>query len=385
MGFMVLGFVTGLFRLFMDNGVPYLQQLVPLFDLHSFFMVFGFLACLLMTERIVGSSGEKNAPGFGYSLCMLLLSIVGLVILSIGWMRHSLPLSVTGGIMAAAASLLFTLLLLRLGKIANDYSSFGIMSTGTASLLLASLLSGFELPVDNYPLIILMLLFPLSFVLGERVELTKFQYLRGKEVLVMSLAVFLASSIALTFTTAVMGPAVQARLPLTAALVLLLAGSVMTYAMERGRRGVVKSTRLQSYVGKGIALAYFWLLLGIVLLLLRINGVTGLYDPAIHSIALGFIVTFIYAHGPVIFPTILERRADISKLGYSPIILLTVSNILRVGGDIAKVPLSDAGIAPLLTSYLTAISGIVLAASILIFAVMMRGLISNRDGNGLSA
>ena len=383
MAFMVLGFAAGLFRLFMDNGVPYMQQLVPLFNLHSLFMVFGFLACLLMTERIVGTSGMKGSFGFRFSLCMLLLSIGGLVLLSIGWLVHSLPLSVTGGVMAASAALLFTLLLLRLGRIADDYSSFAIMSSGTVSLAMASVLSGFQLPVDNYPLIVLMLLFPLAFVLGERVELTKFQHLPRKGVLNLSLLVFLASSIVLSFTAAVAGSPLPAGVLLTAALVLVLAGSLMTYTMER-KRGVARGSRLQAYVGTGIAVAYFWLLLGIPLLIFRINGVTGLYDPAVHSIALGFIATFIFAHGPVIFPTVLERRANISKLSYYPLILLTVSNILRVGGDLAKIPLLGAGVAPLFTSYMTAMSGVVLAASILLFAIMMRGLVVRSGGMDLS-
>ena len=135
---------------------------------------------------------------------------------------------------------------------------------------------------------------------------------------------------------------------------------------------------------KGILIAYFWLFLGVLLFLLRVSGITGLYDAAIHSIALGFIVTFIFAHGPVIFPTVLERNVNIGRLSFLPIVTLTLSNCLRIFGDMFKLPLPFPAAGIQAASAMVSLSGIILAMGAIQFAVMMKNIVSTDFGKRLN-
>ncbi len=386
MSFMLIGFVTGIFRLFKDNSGFDLTVLAPLYHLHSLFMVFGFLGGLLMTERIVGSRGIPGAYGTSFSFPMLLASTIGLLLLTMGWPLHNLFIAEAGGILFALSSLLFTIMLLRLGRIAHDYSSFGIMAAGTISLGLSSLISGLRLPVDDYPLILQMLLFPMIFVLGERVELSKFQYFPYKKLANRLVLIVLSVSVSLTFISSVFWTSngQLSELLLSSALACLLIASFITFAIERKRKQYPARTSLQAYVDKGILIAYFWLFLGVLLFLLRVIGITGLYDAAIHSIALGFIVTFIFAHGPVIFPTVLGRKVNIGRLSFLPIVTLTLSNCMRVFGDMFKLPLPFPAAGIQAASTIVSLSSIILAIGAIQFAVMMKNIVSANEGERLN-
>lgn len=382
MSFMLNGFVAGLFRLFKDNSAFDLDVLGPLYNLHSFFMVFGFLGGLLMTERIVGSKDIPLAYGTSFSVPMLLSSIVGLLLLTAGWLIDSSYAAAAGGAVFAFGSILFTVLLLRLGMIAHDYSSFGIMATGTVSLALSSIIGGFRLPIDDYPLILQMLLFPVIFVLGERMELSRFQHFKGKRIANLLLLYLLEATVLLTFISSVLWDTVSAlsSLFLSVALGCLLVASGVTFWMERRRKLYPAKTILQDYVDKGILIAYIWLFLGILLFILRIMGVTGLYDAAIHSIALGFIVTFILAHGPVIFPTLIGRNASTNRLSFFPLLTVTVSNFLRIFGDMFKLPLAFPATLTQVASVLVSLSGIILGIGAIQFAVMMKKIVGANEG-----
>ncbi len=376
-----VGFTVGLFRLFKDNGTFYLQTMTPLYHLHSIFLIFGFLGGLLMTERLAGSAGVTGRNSVKFSAAMVLLFLAGELALPTGWVYQYAWLRILGGILLMAGALMFTLLLIRLGRMASDYSSFGIMASGTVSLALAALLTGFELPNDNLPLIMQMLLFPVLFIIGERVELTRFTYFPHKKTLVASVFALSWIAVGTTCISSLMyktGVAAYALMLTIAALVVLLIAAI-TLAMEQKRSMPGAVTRLQIYLKRGINIAYLWLLAGVMLFILRINGVTGLYDASIHAIALGFIATFIVAHGPVIFPVVLGRKADISKLTFMSLYLLTLANVLRVFGDIAKIFAGNMTAVLAVSEDVVSMSAVVLVLSVIAFAVMIRRMISTAD------
>ncbi len=375
---LIAGFTVGLFRLFKDNGTFYLNALSPWYHLHSVFLIFGFLGGLLMTERIAGSAGIRGVGAGTFNASMLLLSIAGVLMLPVGWVYRSALLRMLGALFLAVGALQFTLLLIRLGRVARDYSSFGIMASGTVSLALSAVSSAFRLPDNNFPMILQMLLFPVLFILGERIELTRFSSFAHRKALttsVHSLAWFAVSITALSSAMYMKGLDSYV-FALSLAVMLLLIITALTFAMERKRKMQGAATRLQTYLDTGINIAYCWIFFGILLFLMRINGITGLYDASIHAIALGFIATFIVAHGPVIFPVVLGRKADISRLSFLPLYMVTLSNIMRVFGDIAGILSLNSGTALLISSSVVSLSGIMLAIAAVAFAVMMRMMMS---------
>lgn len=58
------------------------------------------------------------------------------------------------------------------------------------------------------------------------------------------------------------------------------------------------------------------------------------YDAMLHSLFLGFVFSMIFAHAPIIFPAVLGGPLRFSRLFYAHTVLLHLSLLLRVGGDV---------------------------------------------------
>ena len=78
-----------------------------------------------------------------------------------------------------------------------------------------------------------------------------------------------------------------------------------------------------------------WLGLGGGLYLYYGTLVAGpLYDAALHTVFVGFVIAMIFGHAPIIFPAILGVPISFSPLFYGHLILLHLSLIVRVTGDL---------------------------------------------------
>jgi hypothetical protein len=62
------------------------------------------------------------------------------------------------------------------------------------------------------------------------------------------------------------------------------------------------------------------------------------YDAMLHSIFLGFVFVMIFAHAPVILPSVTDVSLPFQKSFYAHLLLLHISLLLRVGGDLAELP-----------------------------------------------
>lgn len=59
------------------------------------------------------------------------------------------------------------------------------------------------------------------------------------------------------------------------------------------------------------------------------------YDAVLHSVFVGFVISMIFGHAPIIFPAILGTEIKFDKAFYAHLILLHSSLVLRVAGDLA--------------------------------------------------
>jgi len=58
------------------------------------------------------------------------------------------------------------------------------------------------------------------------------------------------------------------------------------------------------------------------------------YDAMLHAVFLGFVISMIFAHAPVIVPSVLGRPLPYNRWFYVPLVMLHVTLLLRlVGGD----------------------------------------------------
>ncbi|MHB1708622.1 MAG: hypothetical protein ACYCT2_04010 [Thermoplasmataceae archaeon] len=215
----------------------------------------------------------------------------------------------------------------------------------------------------NTPATFLALLFPIIYVLAERMELG---FVRGmKNRLMMFQALIAWVSVTLAFIPAEFGTSyfhtVSMYASITLLFVMILLSMIFDPTFGPGRR----RGKFQRFMRTGIIAAYFWLILGTSLFVVQVYVGSGFLDPATHSIALGFIGTFIIAHSPIIFPLVLKKRAMQERVSYLPLAMITVASAMRVFGDL----ISTVNVIGNWASY---ISGYVIVLAVIAFVYNIR-------------
>ncbi|MCC6751461.1 MAG: hypothetical protein IT371_27665 [Deltaproteobacteria bacterium] len=80
---------------------------------------------------------------------------------------------------------------------------------------------------------------------------------------------------------------------------------------------------------------YFWLVVsGAIGLAAVVPGAGLLYDALLHSLFVGFVLSMIFGHAPIIFPSILGRPIPFTRAFFVPLAALHLSLVLRVAGDL---------------------------------------------------
>ena len=64
----------------------------------------------------------------------------------------------------------------------------------------------------------------------------------------------------------------------------------------------------------------------------------GLRDAALHAVLLGFVMSMVIAHAPIIFPVLLGVRMRYHAGAIVPVALLHASLVLRIAGDLGGEP-----------------------------------------------
>jgi hypothetical protein len=87
-----------------------------------------------------------------------------------------------------------------------------------------------------------------------------------------------------------------------------------------------------------LLLGYVWLgLAGTLWMSFTEFFTAGLrYDAMLHSIFVGFVFSMIFAHAPIILPSVTGFAMPFQQLFYGHLVLLHLSLLLRVGGDLAE-------------------------------------------------
>ncbi len=101
-------------------------------------------------------------------------------------------------------------------------------------------------------------------------------------------------------------------------------------------RKTIRQTGITRFVAACLLSGYLWLLLGGAILSTVMDTSLRIYqmDAAIHSIALGFIVSMVIGHAPIIFPAIMRISIPYSDRMYAPLILLHLGVAIRIIGDL---------------------------------------------------
>jgi hypothetical protein len=329
---MAAGVWTGLIRLGLalpDGGLPLAQH-------HAALMIAGFLGTVISLERAValGSWWAYGAPA---------LSSLGTAVLLAGTQRLAAWLFV-----AAAAVLL-------LASIAVAKRHVALFTVGLAvaaacwGIGSALWLAGYPVPVaTGWWLDFLVLT-----ITAERLELSRVAAPSRLS------QVTLAAAALLLLAGSARGELANHSAPSTA--VGLIGCAVWLLRHDVARRTVLLSGQPR-FSATAILLGHGWLAAAGVLLLAAGPGTAAFsYDAAVHAIAIGFVLSMIFAHAPIILPAVIRIRVRYSALVYLPLALLHGSALLRIGSDLLE------------WTELRAISGVVTVLALASFAAILVG------------
>jgi hypothetical protein len=131
---------------------------------------------------------------------------------------------------------------------------------------------------------------------------------------------------------AVHGDLAYSWAPLTAAGLLGLAIWLLRY--DIARRTIYQHGQ-PGFSACSILAGHAWLAVaGIVLLSERFGAVVFSYDAAVHAIAIGFVLSMLFGHAPIILPAVTGLRVRFSRVAYVPLGLLHISVMIRVMSDL---------------------------------------------------
>ncbi len=86
-----------------------------------------------------------------------------------------------------------------------------------------------------------------------------------------------------------------------------------------------------------ILAGYFWLMIAALLLLIVPPTTAAFsYDAIVHAIAIGFVLSMIFGHAPIILPAVTGLRVRYHAAYYLPLALLHLSVLLRVAADLVE-------------------------------------------------
>ncbi|WP_220795305.1 hypothetical protein [Streptomyces shenzhenensis] len=296
-------------------GLPAPVSAGRLPQVHGMLMVLGFAGTLVALERAValGRPWAWSAPGCLGAGGLLLLGPVDLVVPRL--------LFVAG---CAALVALYVRFWRRQPSAALIAQAAGAVSALGAALLW---LGGIDVP-RMLPWLVAFLVLTIA---GERLELARVAVLAPS-----AERTFLACVGAVTAGVAatLLWPAIGTVL-LGAALLALVAWLVVHDVARR----LLRATGLPRFTAACLLAGYAWLGLAGALWLLTGPVTEGTrYDAVVHAVFLGFVMSMIMAHAPVILPAVLRR-----PLPYRPALavaawLLHLSLALRVVvGDLRDV------------------------------------------------
>jgi hypothetical protein len=146
-------------------------------------------------------------------------------------------------------------------------------------------------------------------IAGERLELSR--YLRRPPWVRRAFAVLVFALLLSALFPRVLG-----------VVLVLLAAWLFAFDLARV---TIRQSGLPRYVAACLLAGYFWLALGGALIALATA-----YDAALHAVFVGFVLSMVFGHAPVILPAVLRVRFPYHPLLYLPLGLLHASLALRV-------------------------------------------------------
>ncbi|TQL45052.1 hypothetical protein FB562_2464 [Homoserinimonas aerilata] len=292
-------------------GLPAPVTLDRLPDVHGPLMVFGFIGTLISLERAVAMR-----RWWGY-LSPALLGLGGILMIT------SLPPAIAQSLVVAGFGvqcLLYVAIWRR-----QAAAAIAIQSLGAVLVLASGILWLGGVPVAT--LVPSITGYLVLTIVGERVELARIVRLSRR-------ALLLVQSASLGVTMGVLASLLWPEFGHPLLGVSLLGVIVWLLRYDVATR-LVRARGLPRYIAICLLAGYVWLAVASVAWVFAGATLEGAaYDAVLHAVFLGFTMSMIMAHAPVILPAVLRRPLPYRPMLYIPVALLHVSLVARIGfGD----------------------------------------------------
>lgn len=305
---LVWGVWLGLLRIGWALPLPRPEHLI----LHGPLMVGGFLGTLIGLERAIGIARPwaYGAP---------VLSGVGALVLIFGPPAHP-----AGPILITSASLIVCAVFVTIvSRHVNASSVTMLAASGAWAVGNALWTSGFAISRIVFGWIAFLVLT----IAGERLELNRL--LRPSR---SARAAFAAC-----VTVVVVGSAMTIASPTSGVRTLGVGLALLTawLAFNDVARRTVRQPGVTRYIAICLLTAYVWL--GVAAAIAIASGVSEsgfVHDALLHAIFLGFAITMVFGHAPIVFPAVTGLSMPFTAAFYIPYTLLQASVVVRVCGDL---------------------------------------------------
>jgi len=306
-----IALLAGLDAALLLLGVPAPVTANRLPDVHGMLMVLGFVGTLVAVERAVAL---RHPLGF---TAPALLGLGSLVVLS------PAPL-VVGQTLMTLGTVAFVVVYLPLWRRQRDEAVLvqalgAVLAVGGATLWTG----GVDMPF----LVPWLAGFLVLTIAGERLELARIAMGASAGTRLVVLAAALMAGV----MAALLWPRPGAFL--LGATLLALTGWLAAHDVARH---TIRTVGLTRYMAACMLAGYFWLTVagGIWLIGGPAPDDSAQYDAVLHSVFLGFVISMIMAHAPVIFPAVLRRPLPYRPAFLGVFALLQLTLLLRIGvGD----------------------------------------------------
>lgn len=274
---------------------------------HGVLLTLGFLGTLIALERAVA----LRAP-WGYAAPALLGA--GGMALTIG-----LPTHVGAVLLADGGAALLAVYAMLYQRQRDDLTAVealaAVAATGAAILWL-------RLPVSQ--LLLWLVAFVVLTIAAERVELARLHLPARAGHLLLTAAVLIVASAVVSLTWPDLGDR-------AAGLVLLLLTG--TLAVHDVARHTIRLPGLPRLSAAALLCGYAWLAVAAAVWLYAGMPTTpAQYDTAVHGVFLGFGMSMVIAHAPVILPAVIGKPMPYRRVQWAPLIVLQLSLVLRILG-----------------------------------------------------
>jgi len=288
-------------------GIPAPVMTDQMPDAHGMVMVLGFVGTVIALERAVAL---RRRAGFA---APALLGLGGLLVIS------SAPLRLGQATLTAGAAALVGIYIPLWRRQRDDsvlVQAFGaVLATGGAMLWLGGM------PVAR--LLPWLAGFVVLTIAGERLELARVILLASATVSqFLALTALITVGTVLTLLWPVVG------YPVLGLSLVALVGWLMAHDVARR---TIRATGLPRFMAGCLLSGYVWLAAAGAVWALGGEVTDGPgYDAVIHALFLGFTMSMIMAHAPVILPAVLHCRLPYHPVMIAPPVLLHTSLLLRL-------------------------------------------------------